>query len=103
MIRAPYLDEMSSPGPATGAQLASRPAAAGDNLDDLFDYDAGLDDVFADLEPPKTTTPTDTARRVLTDAGLGIDKEVEIVKKPRVPRVKLDEDRYFTEPLRCIF
>ena len=92
---APYLDGISSPAPATRAQPAPGPAAGGDDLDDLFDYDAGLDEVFANLDPRNITAPTDSLRKAPVDAGLGIDKEVEVVKKPRTPRVKLDENRYF--------
>jgi replication fork protection complex subunit Csm3/Swi3 len=93
---APYLDDMSSPAPTTGTQPVPGPAAGGDEFDDLFDYDVGgLDDVFRDLEPRKPTSPKDTSRKGRSDLGLGIDKEVEVVKKPRVPRVKLDENRYY--------
>lgn len=90
---APYMDDMSSPVPATRAQPAPGPAAGGDDLDDLFDYDAGLDDVFRDLEPLKPASPKGT-NKSRVDSGLGIDKEVEIAKRPRAPRVKLDENRY---------
>jgi replication fork protection complex subunit Csm3/Swi3 len=94
---APYLDDMSSPAPAEKLRPAPGPAAGGDELDDLFDYDAGLDDVFRDLEPRKPVSPKDSSRKRRADLGLGIDKEVEVVKKARVPRVKLDEDRYQLE------
>ena len=90
---APYLDDVSSPAPAERAQPAPGPAAGGDDLDDLYDYDAGLDEVFRDIEPPKSATLMDAANKSRADNGLGIDKEVEVAKKPRVPRVKLDEDR----------
>lgn len=98
---APYLDDMSSPAPNTRVQHSPGPAAGRDDLDDLFDYDAGLDEVFADLEPKNIAAPTDTLRKAPTNAGLGIDKEVEVVKKPRVPRVKLDENRYFHNRSIC--
>jgi hypothetical protein len=98
---APYLDDMSSPAPNPGVQRSPGPTAGRDDLDDLFDYDAGLDEVFADLEPKNIAGPTDTSRKAPTDSGLGIDKEIEVAKKPRVPRVKLDENRYFHNPLIC--
>ena len=91
---APYLDDMSSPAPAARAEPASGPTAGGDELDDLFDYDAGLDEVFADLDPRSIIAAANTSRKAPVDVALGIDKEVEVVKKPRVPRVKLDESRY---------
>jgi hypothetical protein len=94
---APYLDDMSSPAPEPRVQAASGPAAGGDDLDDLFDYDVGLDDVFRDIEPPKPTLSSDASRKSRGDGGLGIDKEVEVVKKPRAPRVKLDDNKYGTE------
>jgi replication fork protection complex subunit Csm3/Swi3 len=87
---------MSSPGPAARAQPASAPAAGGDDFDDLFDYDVELDEVFRDLEPRKPASPKDASRKERSD-GLGIDKEVEVVKKARAPRVKLDENRYIHE------
>jgi replication fork protection complex subunit Csm3/Swi3 len=89
---APYLDDESSPAPAARAPTASGPDAGGDELDDLFDYNVGFDEVFRDLEPQKPASPKDTSRKGRSD-GLGIDKEVEVVKKARAPRVKLDENR----------
>lgn len=70
------------------------PAATMDDLDDLYDYDAGLDEAFADIETSKKITTGDPSTNARTDDALGLDKEVEVTKKPRAPRVKLDEDRY---------
>ena len=77
------------------------PSAGGaefDDLDDLFDYDVGDEnDPFSDnYKPPNKNDP---AKEIATkinanDTGLGIDEEVEVSKKIRVPRVKLDEHRY---------
>lgn len=68
------------------------------DLDDLFDYDAGdTNDPFSenyvvpgskDKEKGK-----ESASNKKTGAGLGIDEEIEVTKKPRVPRVKLDEHK----------
>lgn len=88
----PYLDDNLLPAPATKAQPSAGPAVGGDDFDDLFDYDVGLDEVFRDLEPRKPASPKDTSKKGRGD-GLGIDKEVEVVKKARAPRVKLDENR----------
>ena len=66
-----------------------------DALDDLFAYDASMDDVFN-----IPTTPTDNGasegaahRTDLSNrAGLGIDEEVVVTKK-RAPVAKLDATR----------
>lgn len=73
-------------------QQAPGPAAGGGKLDDLFDYNVDMDEVFRDISPPRALTSRKTARGQ-DDSGLGIDEEVEVVRKPRAPRVKLDEDR----------
>ncbi|KAI9745086.1 MAG: chromosome segregation in meiosis- protein [Claussenomyces sp. TS43310] len=92
---APYMDDTTSSEQATRTQAASGPAAGGDDLDDLFDYDAGIDDPFRPITPPRAVTQKDssTRNRAGAGAGLGIDEEVEVKKKPRVPRAKLDETR----------
>ncbi|TEY57564.1 hypothetical protein BOTCAL_0213g00070 [Botryotinia calthae] len=69
-----------------------------DDLDDLFDYDAGdANDPFSDNyvvpgSKDKETTKN-SERNPKSGAGLGIDEEIEVTKKPRVPRVKLDEHK----------
>lgn len=82
-------------------QTTSRPSGGEglDDLDDLFNYDVDDEnDPFSDNYKP--TIPTDTTREQPTSksnknaAGLGIDEEVEVAKKIRAPRVKLDEERY---------
>ena len=93
--------------------VSTMPAAAGeDELDDLYDYGAGMADIFAqvdtNMEPAKDTTATGAARREAIGStangqkkrkrgegatdSLGIDEEIKI--KIRVPRVKLDEALY---------
>jgi replication fork protection complex subunit Csm3/Swi3 len=78
------------------------PSAGGsefDDLDDLFNYDVGDEnDPFSDnYKLPNKAEPTKevTTKTGKNDTGLGIDEEVEVSKKMRVPRVKLDEHRYF--------
>jgi len=77
-------------------------AAAGpprDELDDLFDYDVNMTDVFRDLD----TNLNAPVNRVLPNAGgksgdigLGIDEEIKVAKK-RKPIVKLDEARLLSQ------
>lgn len=65
-------------------------AGGGDEFGDLFDYDVDDNDPFgANYE-----TPAVKQRQADKDAALGIDEQVEVTRKPRAPRVKLDEDRY---------
>lgn len=69
----------------------------GDDLDDLFNYDAGINDVFRDVdtnmdvaanpEPARGKDKSDTG------VGLGIDKEIKVTRTRR-PVAKLDEARY---------
>ena len=88
-------------GPSTGG-------AEFDDLDDLFDYDIrDENDPFNDnYKLPNKTEPAKgiTTNTNANDTGLGIDEEVEVSKKIRVPRVKLDEHRYVlaTEYLRAV-
>ncbi|KAK0390589.1 hypothetical protein NLU13_0093 [Sarocladium strictum] len=69
---------------ASGTAMAAR-------HDDIDNYDAGdlSDDPFA--SPPPDSGPK--KRKVNGDGGLGIDEEVSVQKRARVPNVKLDEDR----------
>ncbi|CAI6086657.1 unnamed protein product [Clonostachys chloroleuca] len=57
--------------------------------DDLDNYDVGdLSD-----DPFRTPTPPPSKKRKEADTGLGIDTEVAVQKRARVPNIKLDEDR----------
>lgn len=58
--------------------------------DDLDNYD--VDDPFAD---PFDSPPPDASskKRKEPGSGLGIDEEVSVQKRARVPNVKLDEER----------
>lgn len=77
------------------------PTAGGnefDDLDDLFDYDAGdVNDPFSDnyVVPGSKNKEAakDSASNAKSGADLGLDKEIEVTRKPRVPRVKLDEHK----------
>lgn len=83
-------------------KAASRGAPARDDLDDLFGADN--EDPFRSPSPPRSKAPVNkesagfsNSRNNRSAAGLGIDEEVEIAKKPRVPRVKLDEARLLSD------
>lgn len=63
------------------------------DLNDLFDYDVGLDDIFEGNAEQKAET--DTFKPSAGDSsalGLGLDEEVKVTKK-RHPVAKLDEGR----------
>jgi replication fork protection complex subunit Csm3/Swi3 len=68
----------------------------GDELDDLFNYDAVMDNAFNSLDANKTVTARQESSNHLNvngeKEGLGIDEEIKIVKK-RQPVAKLDEPR----------
>ncbi len=83
-------------GAASKALPADGPTAGGDEFDDIFGYEDGVNDPFSDnYQAPasrdKVKESTDLRKGA---AGLGIDEEVEVTRKPRAPRVKLDENRY---------
>lgn len=65
--------------------IESDPANGLDN----YDVDDFSDDPFAS-PPPETTSK----KRKEPDSGLGIDEEVDVKKRARVPNVKLDEERF---------
>ncbi|KAK0105835.1 chromosome segregation in meiosis- protein [Cadophora gregata] len=73
------------------------PSAGGDEFDDLFNYDADMNDPFSDnyVAPAakERQRQIDAAAKTKGGAGLGIDEEVEVTRKARAPRVKLDENR----------
>ena len=57
--------------------------------DDLDNYDVGdlSDDPFRSPSPPSKK------RKEPDQSGLGLDEEVSVQKRARVPNVKLDEQR----------
>ncbi|KAJ5683177.1 hypothetical protein N7462_006342 [Penicillium macrosclerotiorum] len=66
-----------------------------DNVNDLFDYDVGLDEIFqakavSNADSSKPTTGNSAA------LGLGLDEEVKVTKK-RQPIAKLDEERLLSQ------
>jgi replication fork protection complex subunit TIPIN/Csm3/Swi3 len=72
------------------------PTAGGDEFDDLFDYDVDdINDPFSENYVVPGSKEKDAAAKAKADADLGITEKLEIAKKPRAPRVKLDEDRYY--------
>ncbi|KAF3387054.1 Chromosome segregation in meiosis protein 3 [Penicillium rolfsii] len=65
------------------------------NVDDLFDYDVGLEDI-----QPQTTPATNAPKQTTgdpTSLGLGLDEEVKVTRK-RQPAPKLDEARLLSQP-----
>jgi len=79
--------------------------AAHDGLDDLFEYDPGMENVFreANKAPSKATQERPKTHTFTSDggAGLGIDHEIKIAKKRR-PIAKLDEARYVSATTRTV-
>ncbi|KAI0448549.1 replication fork protection component Swi3-domain-containing protein [Xylaria acuta] len=82
------------------SRLASRPSAPPANpVNALDNYDVD-DDPFADSgdDAAQKGGSADAQSKKRKDAtGLGIDEAVSVSKKPRVPRVKLDETRLLSE------
>lgn len=74
---------------ANVSERGSSPTAG--DLNDLFDYDIGLDEIIPDNNAPNTynTKASGTGDSAL---GLGLDEEVKVAKK-RQPVAKLDEGR----------
>ncbi|CDM26709.1 hypothetical protein DTO013E5_7083 [Penicillium roqueforti] len=79
---------------ANVSERGSSPTA--DDLNDLFDYDIGLDEIIPDNNAPNTNS---TKASGIGDSalGLGLDEEVKVAKK-RQPVAKLDEGRLLSQP-----
>jgi replication fork protection complex subunit Csm3/Swi3 len=80
-------------------ETTPEPARSPTNVDDLFNYDVGLDEIFQ--EQPNATHNADASKPATgdpTSLGLGLDEEVKVTKK-RQPAPKLDEARYALQPL----
>ena len=72
------------------------PTVERDDLDDIFNYDAGIDATFN--QPAQNWNAQDDANnndssRQQHDVPENIDEEVKVTKK-RKPVAKLDEERY---------
>ncbi|CAJ2503669.1 Uu.00g110630.m01.CDS01 [Anthostomella pinea] len=86
--------------PSTAAKKTSLPSRALSNAIDEYDVD---DDPFAsenDEAPNNGKANANSnaqSKKRKDDSGLGIDEEVAVAKKPRVPNVKLDESRLLSE------
>jgi hypothetical protein len=83
---------MSSPGVGLSTE---GPSAGGG----VFEHELReKDDPFSEHYVPKRLQGAFPAESTTKSkglaAGLGIDEEVEVTRKPRAPRVKLDEHRY---------
>ncbi|KAI8948024.1 replication fork protection component Swi3-domain-containing protein [Xylaria longipes] len=82
------------------SRLASRPSAPPANPANALDnYDVD-DDPFADSGDDaarKDGNPDAQSKKRKDATGLGIDEAVSVSKKPRVPRVKLDETRLLSD------
>ena len=70
-----------------------RQATPPGQIDDLFDYDVGLDDILQDVSTTNNTNaPKQSSGPDGSGLGLGLDEEVKVSKK-RQPVAKLDESR----------
>lgn len=88
----------SDPSPPTALPARNRPGdPREEEFDDLFNYDAAIDDAFrdvdTDLNVSAKTAPVNRKSGHDSALGLGIDEEIKI-KKKRQPIAKLDESRY---------
>ncbi|TVY59470.1 Chromosome segregation in meiosis protein 3 [Lachnellula cervina] len=94
---------MSSPGVTNRPLPTEGPSAGGDEFDDLFDYDGDINDPFSEnyVVPQRkddlNNASKDSGSKGKSAAGLGIDEEIEVTRKPRAPRVKLDEHRLLSK------
>ena len=70
------------------------PVSAGDDLDDLFNYDVDhvLRDVDANVDHSVLSNKDERQDGKENTANLGIDEEIKVTKK-RAPVAKLDEQR----------
>ncbi|EFE44048.1 replication fork protection component Swi3, putative [Trichophyton verrucosum HKI 0517] len=69
-----------------------------ENVDDLFDYDAGLDDILRQVEQDTNKTTAASSSQDQPNPGkgvLGIDDELQVSRK-RAPVAQLDEARLLT-------
>lgn len=67
-----------------------RPTVETDDLDDIFNYDAGIDATFNEANRDRSVHNEQNGSNM--DAPINIDEEVVVTKK-RKPVAKLDEER----------
>ncbi|KAF9892392.1 chromosome segregation in meiosis- protein [Aspergillus nanangensis] len=66
-------------------------------IDDLFDYDVGLDGILQEASlRSNTNPPRPSAAPDASELGLGLDEEVKVTRK-RQPIAKLDENRLLSQ------
>ncbi|KAL1856830.1 chromosome segregation in meiosis-related protein [Diaporthe australafricana] len=78
----------------TDSRNAEPAANSFDDLDNYFLEGDVDDDPFAS---PKPEDNSRSNKRKEPGDGLGLDEEVSVAKKARVPRIKLDQDRLLSE------
>ncbi|RDW67092.1 Chromosome segregation in meiosis protein 3 [Aspergillus mulundensis] len=83
---------------ANETNLAAEAAQSTDYVDDLFDYDVGLDDILQEINAntSRSNQPKPSAQPDNSGVVLGLDEEVKVAKK-RQPIAKLDENRLLTQ------
>ena len=79
--------------PATEVSANDPKSGGVGDSDRLFGNDDELDHIFRDLSPQRTAPTKANVSNLSRDVGLGIDEEIEVERKARAPRVKLDETR----------
>lgn len=68
-------------------------AASPDDLDDLFNYDTGIDESFANTNDDAAPTTANGNNPVANpQPAANLDEEIKVIKK-RQPVAKLDEER----------
>ncbi|KAL4869318.1 replication fork protection component Swi3-domain-containing protein [Aspergillus spectabilis] len=69
-----------------------------DHVDDLFDYDVGLDGILQEINTNTSSANGPSQSALLKNSGvvLGLDEEVKVAQK-RQPVAKLDENRLLTQ------
>ncbi|KAI9798914.1 MAG: hypothetical protein M1825_004927 [Sarcosagium campestre] len=97
----PYLSNMFDPQDSPSAAASGNGLTSTrkrDELDDMFDYDAGMAEMFQDVDTSLNAPaePSGPANRKRPADDLGIDEEVQITKKKRV-NVKLDEEKLLSQ------
>ena len=87
------------------AEVPSRPLPSGGPTAGAIDWDNDIDnyeidgenDPFAEnYKNPAAMKQAGAGSKGYSGSGLGIDEEIEVTRKPRVPRAKLDEHRYMS-------